>query len=82
MWRRAFSTQDRHNFVSNVVGHMGGAIKRVQYRQTALFYKADQEMGARIAEGLNLDLNLVKELAEMGAEERAAATTEEKFKEK
>ena len=82
MWRRAFSTGDRHNFVGNVVGHMGGAIKRVQYRQTSLFYRADQEMGARIAEGLKLDLNLVKKLADMSAEERAAATTEEKFKEK
>ena len=54
MWRRAFSAQDRTNFVHNVTGHLSGAIKRVQYRQTALFYRADQEMGARLAEGLHL----------------------------
>ena len=81
MWRRAFSAQDRTNFVHNVTGHLSGAIKRVQYRQTALFYRADQEMGARLAEGLKLNLDLVKNLAGLDAEARAKATTEEQFKE-
>ena len=48
--------------------------KRIQLRQTAIFYKADPEYGSRVAEGLKLDVNEVKRIAEMSQEERVKAT--------
>ncbi|MEK7197452.1 MAG: catalase-related domain-containing protein, partial [Nitrospirota bacterium] len=58
----------------NIVGHLGGAQKRIQLRQAALFYKADSDYGRRVAEGLKLDLKEVERLARMSQEERAKAT--------
>jgi len=74
LYRKVMTPQDRDNLVSNLVGHMSGAKKRIQYRQAAIFYKADVEYGSRVAEGLGLDLATVKELAAMSKEDRAAAT--------
>jgi len=58
------------------VDHLGGAKKRIQLRQTALFYKADSEYGRRVAEGLGLDVKEVERLAGMSQEKRAKATAE------
>jgi catalase len=43
-------------------------------RQTALFFKADPDYGRRVAEGLGLNIEKVKHLAGVSAEQRAAAT--------
>jgi catalase len=51
-------------------------VERIQLRQTALFWKADEDYGRRVAEGLGLDVDRVRELAAMGPEERAGATAE------
>jgi catalase len=64
----------RANLVGNIVGHLGGAQERIQYRQVALFYKADREYGTRVAEGLKLDLSKVEQLAGMTQDERVEAT--------
>ncbi len=74
LYRHVMSEQDRTNLVSNIVGHLGGAQKRIQLRQSAIFYKADQDYGSRVAEGLGLDVAEVKKLAEMSQEEREKAT--------
>ncbi|WP_019178123.1 catalase [Methanomassiliicoccus luminyensis] len=74
IWRRVLSDYDRDHLISNLAGHMGGALKRIQYRQTALFYKADKEYGTRLSEALDLDVKKVKSLAAMSDQERAAAT--------
>jgi catalase len=66
--------QDREHLIGNIVGHLGGAQKRIQLRQTAVFYKADPEYGTRVAEGLGLDVKEVERLANMSHEERAKAT--------
>ena len=66
--------QDRENIVGNIVAHLGGALKRLQLRQTALFFKADPDYGRRVAKGLGLDEKEVERLALMTHEERAAAT--------
>ena len=58
-----------------IVGHLGGAQKRIQLRQSAIFYKADVEYGRRVAEGLGLDVKEVARLADMSQEERAKATS-------
>ena len=74
LYRDVMSDQDRNNLVSNIVGALSGARKRIQYRQCAIFFKADQEYGARVAQGLGLELERVRGLAAMSAEDRAAAT--------
>ncbi len=74
LYRDVMTEEDRGHLVGNIVGHLGGAQKRIQLRQTALFYKADPDYGRRVAEGLGLDLKKVEKLAAMSREERAKAT--------
>lgn len=75
LYRDVMTDQDRANLISNIVGHLKGAQKRLQLRQTALFYKADPEYGTRVAEGLSLSIEEVKTLAQMSQEERVKATS-------
>ncbi len=75
LYRKVMTDEDRAHLVGNIVDHLGGAQKRIQMRQTALFFKADPDYGRRVAEGLGLDLKEIKRLAGMSAEERARATS-------
>jgi len=68
--------EDQEHLISNITGHLSGAKKRIQLRQAALFYKADEEYGERVAKGLGLDAVEVKRLAGMSQEERVKATAE------
>ena len=74
LYRKVMTDEDRDHLIDNIVSHISGAQKRIQLRQTALFYKADAEYGSRIAEGLGLDINEVKKLAQMTQAERVKAT--------
>jgi catalase len=74
LYRKVMTNQDREHLVANIVGHLKGAQKRIQLRQTALFTKADAEYGERVAKGLGLDMNEVKKLAAMSQEDRVKAT--------
>ena len=74
LYRKAMNDEDRDHLIGNIVAHLGNAQKRIQLRQTALFYKADPDYGRRVAEGLGLDAKEVGRLAEMCQEERAEAT--------
>jgi len=74
LYRTVMTDQDRGNLVGNIVDHLSGAIKRIQLRQTALFYKADSGYGELVAAGLGLSLSEVKKLADMNDADRAAAT--------
>jgi catalase len=74
LYRKVMTDMDREHLVGNIVDHLGNAQKRIQLRQTALFYKADTEYGVRVAQGLKLDLKEVESLAKMSQEERAKAT--------
>jgi len=74
LYRDVMIEQDRKNLVGNIVSHLGGAQKRIQLRQTALFFKADPDYGRRVAEGLGLDVKEVERLARMSQEERVRAT--------
>ncbi len=76
LYRKVMTDIDRENLISNIVGHLKGAAKRIQMRQTALFLKADEEYGRRVAEGLGLDEMEVEKLASMSQEERVAATSQ------
>jgi catalase len=74
LYRHVMTEQDRTNLVSNIVGSLGQTPKAIQLRQCALFHKADEDYGTRVAKGLGLDLAKVKKLAAMTQEERVAAT--------
>jgi len=74
LYHKVMTDTDRDRLIGNIVVHLGGAQKRIQYRQTALFYKADPDYGRRVAEGLKLDIKEVEKLAAMSHEERAKAT--------
>jgi catalase len=76
LYRNVMNDQDRKNLVGNIVDHLGGAQKRIQLRQTALFFKADPDYGQRVAKGLGLDVKEVERLARMSHEERAKATAQ------
>jgi len=74
LYRKVMTDQDRENLIGNIVSHLGGARKRIQLRQCAIFFKADKEYGSRVAQGLKLDVKKVEKLAAMSQEERAKAT--------
>ena len=74
LYGRVLSEYDKTNLINNIVGHIKDAEQRIQYRQTALFYKAHPEYGTRVAKGLGLDIERVKNLAAMSQEERVKAT--------
>lgn len=74
LYRKAMNDVDRDHLIGNIVDHLGNAQKRIQMRQTALFYKADPDYGRRVAEGLKLNVKEVAALADMSREERAKAT--------
>jgi len=75
LYRDVMTDMDRDHLVGNIIDHLKGAQKRIQLRQTAIFYKSDPDYGLRIAEGLNLDKKKVESLANMTQEERAKATS-------
>jgi len=66
--------EDREHLIGNITTHLCNALKRIQLRQTAVFYKADPEYGTRVAKGLKLDVKEVKRLAEMSQNQRVKAT--------
>ena len=74
LYRDVMTNQDRENLAGNIIGHLGGAQKRIQLRQTALFFKADPDYGRRVAKGLKLDIKEVEKLANMSHDERVKAT--------
>jgi catalase len=74
LYRRVMTAKDRSHLIGNIVEHLSGAKKRIQMRQTAIFYKADADYGRRVAKGLNLKIREVERLARMSQEERAKAT--------
>lgn len=74
LYRRVLDETGKTNLVGNIAGHLGGVKEALQYRQTALFYKCDENYGTRIANLLKLDVNKVKELASMSQQDRVNAT--------
>jgi catalase len=74
LYRQVMTGEDRAHLVGNIVGHLKNAQKRLQLRQTALFYKADAEYGEGVAKGLGLNVEEVRQLAAMSQEDRVRAT--------
>ena len=74
LYRDVMTDVDRDHLISNIVSHLSGAQKRIQLRQTALFYKADPDYGESVSKGLGLDVKKVEKLAKMSQEDRVKAT--------
>lgn len=74
LYDKVMSDTDRAHLISNIAGHLCGAQKRLQYRQTALFYKCSQDFGNRLAAALGLDAAKVAHLASLSQEERENET--------
>ncbi|MBU0509021.1 catalase [bacterium] len=74
LYRKVMTDPDREHLIGNITSHLKNAQKRLQLRQTALFFKADAEYGERAAKGLDLNLTEVKKLAGMSQEDRVIAT--------
>ncbi|MCJ7666622.1 MAG: catalase, partial [Actinobacteria bacterium] len=64
LYRRAMNDKDREHLVGNITTHLGNTQKKIQLRQSAIFYRADKEYGERVAGGLDLDIARVKSLAD------------------
>lgn len=75
LYRKVMTETDREHLVNNIVSHLKNAQKRIQLRQTALFYKADPDYGQRVAKGLLLNMDKVMRLAAMPQEKRVQATS-------
>ncbi|MCX9014206.1 MAG: catalase, partial [Candidatus Methanoperedens sp.] len=75
LYHDVMTEQDREHLAGNITGHLAGAQKRIQLRQTALFFKADPDYGRRVAKGLKLDIKEVEKLAKMSHDERVKATS-------
>jgi catalase len=75
LYRNVMAEKDRRNLVGNIVSHLGGAQKRVQLRQAALFFKADPDYGRRVAKGLGLSVKEVERLSRMSQEARVKVTS-------
>jgi len=76
LYRDVMKDEDRDHLIGNIAGHLKGAQKRIQLRQTALFYKADPDYGSRVAKELGLNIKKVEKLAAMSQEDRAKATAQ------
>ena len=74
LYRDVMTDEDRDHLIGNIVGHLKNAQERIRRRQCAVFYRVDHDYGTRVAAGVGVDVAEVKRLAEMSAEERAAAT--------
>lgn len=76
LYRRVMTDEDRDHLIGNITSHLCNAQRRIQLRQTAIFYKADPDYGSRVARGLGLDVKKVKQVAAMSQDERVKATQE------
>ena len=79
LFSKVMTESDRAHLVGNIVGHLAGAQKRLQYRQCAVFCRAHQDYGRRVAEGLKLDVKEVSRLAGLSPEDRAKATGQGRY---
>lgn len=76
LYSRVMTDTDREHLIYNITSHLCKAQKRLQMRQTSIFYRANRDYGKRVADVLNLDIREVEKIASMSNEERAKATEE------
>lgn len=60
LYKKVMSDVDRDHLIDNIVDHLREAKKKIQLRQTALFYNVHPDYGTRVANGLGLNVEDVK----------------------
>ena len=73
-YEKELTKSEKENLIANIIDHLSKAVKRIQYRQAAVFNKVSKDLGEKVAMGLDLDYSKVEELSLMSDEERAKAT--------
>jgi catalase len=74
LYRRVLDTKEKDYLIHNILLSLKLAKTFIQYRQCALFYKADADYGTRVLKGLGLDEQTVKRLSSMTQEQRIEQT--------
>lgn len=74
---RLLTEDKRALLIANTAADMRSVTRNIKYRHAAHCYLAEPEYGERLAEALGLRMERVRELAEMGEEERLYATRTE-----
>lgn len=77
---RLMTEDKRALLIANTCADIMPVTDNIKYRHAAHCYLADEEYGTRIAQGLNLDEDRVKELAAMTEAERLSATSADSWK--
>lgn len=74
-WREVLSEEDKTNLINNVIGSLQGISgekrEQILMRQLCHFFRADIQLGMRIAQALQLDMNSV--MAQMPQPKQEAA---------
>ncbi|WP_297631578.1 catalase [uncultured Clostridium sp.] len=73
-YERVLNDEGKETLIKNIVNHMCNIKENVQYRQIALFYKVNSELGSKIAEKLNLEIDKVKRLSMLEQKELVKET--------
>ncbi|MCI7401912.1 MAG: hypothetical protein MSH40_04455 [Christensenella sp.] len=73
-YEKELTKSEKENLISNIIDHLSRAVKRIQYRQAAVFNKVSKDLGEKVSMGLDLDYSKVEALSLMSDEERAKAT--------
>ena len=60
-YEKVMTDVDRDRLIRHIVDHLSGAKNVLQLRQTTLFYKVHTDHGAKVAKGLGLDIEEVKQ---------------------
>jgi len=74
LYRRVLDDEGKDHLINNIEADMQDVPQNIMLRQCALFYKADEDYGTRVAERMGLDVGRVRELAAMPQEDRVKAT--------
>jgi len=60
LYRKVMNDEQRTRLINNIVGHMKGVTKEdIQIRAIRVFHRCDPEWGARIAQGLGIDISKI-----------------------
>jgi len=74
LYSEVMTDEDREHLIGNIADNLGQADRKLQLRQSALFYKAHPEYGSKVAEALGIPIAQVEQLAAMSQDERVEAT--------
>ena len=75
LYNKVMTDEDRDHLITNIANHMNNGVEdRIKLRSVVMFWKMDEDCGGRIARAVNIDPELVKQLADMSFPELVKAT--------